>query len=173
MAEMEVIASTHLVRPESLHFDYLSNGSTINAIGNYATTERFKITCEPGSRQLHIYRMIIYIEDVGAFKSAKYGVDIDLTEGIHVKAHAADDSVLADLTAATPVKTNAQWGSLCYDVRLNTYGTGNNGALTVRWTFNNAGAPVSLSEGEYLAVDLKDDFTGLVTHNFMAQGHYE
>ena len=173
MAQQSVHASQKPVPPSALHFDYLSNGSTTNAIGDYgAAVERFKITCESGIRKLYISRLIVYIEDVGNFQSGKYGTDIVLTEGIHVMVHNADDSMAADLTAAQPIITNAQWGALCYDVTVDKFGTGNNNSLIVRWTFSNAGAPVTLSQGQYLAVDLNDDFSGLVKHTFMAQGYY-
>ena len=173
MGEKSLFAGQKPVPSEYLHYDYLSNGSTINAVGNYSgAEEHFKITCKEGSQKLHIYRLIIYLEDVGAFKSDRYGVDLVLTNGIHVRTHNGGDTVHADLTAADPIMTNAQWGALCYDVSLDTFGTGNNGSLTVRWTLANAGAPVTLSAGEYLAVDLEDDYTGLVKHTFMAQGYY-
>ena len=173
MGEKSLFAGQKPVPSEALHFDYLTNGSTTNAVGNYSgAEEHFKITCKSGSQKLYIHRLIIYIEDVGAFKSGKYGVDLTLTNGIHVRTHDSDDSVHADLTAADPITTNAQWGALCYDVNLDTFGIGNNGSLIVRWTLSNAGAPVTLSAGEYLAVDLEDDYTGLVRHTFMAQGYY-
>ena len=172
MAQQSVHVSQKPVPSEHLHFDYLSNGATINAVGNYATEEHFKITCKTGSQKLYIHRMVIYLEDVGAFKSDKYGVDLTLVNGIHVRTHDADDSVHADLTADAPIMTNAQWGALCYDVTMDTFGTGNNGSLIVRWTFSNAGAPVTLSAGEYLAVDLEDDYTALVKQTFMVQGYY-
>ena len=111
-------------------------------------------------------------DDALHFQSGKYGTDITLTSGIHVRVHDSDDSVHADLTAADPIITNAQWGALCYDINVDKFGTGNNGSMIVRWTFSNAGAPVTLSAGEYLAVDLEDDYSGLVKHTFMAQGYY-
>jgi hypothetical protein len=171
--ESQLYAGQKPVHPDRLHYDYMTNGVTKDAVGDYrSAVERFKITCASGSQRLHLHRMIIYVEDVGNFKSAKYGVDLDLSEGIHVRVHAANDSIHADLTAADPIITNAQWGALCYDVTLDTYGTGNNGSLAVRWTFDRAGAPVTLSSGEYLAVDLNDDFTALEKHTFMVQGYY-
>ena len=173
MAEKALHAGQKPVPPSALHFDYLSNGSTTNAIGNYAAgVERFKITCKQGSQKLHISRLIVYIEDVGNFQSGKYGTDLVLSEGVHVMVHDAADAMLADLTAAQSIITNAQWGALCYDVTVDKFGTGNNNSLLARWTFSNAGAPVTLSAGEYLAVDLNDDFSGLVKHTFMAQGYY-
>ena len=171
--ESQLYASGKPVHPDRLHFDYMTNGVTKDAVGDYTSAvERFKITCETGSQKLHLHRMIIYLEDVGAFKSAKYGVDLDLSSGVHVRVHAADDSIHADLTASDPIITNAQWGALCYDVTLDTFGTGNNGSLAVRWTLANAGVPVTLTSGEYLAVDLNDDFTGLEKQTFMVQGYY-
>ena len=172
MAEKEVFVSQKAIPPSDMWFDYLSNGSTIHAIGNYATPESFRVTCKIGSQKLYINRLIVYIEDSGAFLSAKYGADLTLTNGIHVHVKDSSDALLLDLTGANPVLTNAQWSGLCYDVALDTYGAGNNGSLAVRWTFANAGAPISLSPGDYLEVELEDDYTGLVDHTFMVQGLY-
>ena len=171
--ESQLYTGAKPVPPESMHFDYLSNGSTIHAVGNYATPESFRITCVSGSRKLHIYRMIVYWEDVGGAKSGKYGTDLVLANGIHVHAKDSEDALLQDLTGNNPVMTNAQWSGLCYDVVIDKYGSGQNGSLASRWTFNNAGAPISLSAGDYLEVELEDDYTGLVEHTFMIQGHYE
>lgn len=172
MAEKSIYAGGKPVPPEALVFEYLSNGSTVQAVGNYSgAVEEFAIECKTGSQRLHIARMIVYLEDVGAFPSDKYGYNLTLTNGIHVYVHDAAHAVVAHLNHDLPVYTNAQWGRLCYDVDYQNYGTGND-SLAVRWTFERSGKPVTLSPGQHLTVALEDDFTGLVDHTFMVQGYY-
>ncbi len=94
-----------------------------------------------------------------------------LTNGITVRLQDSGGTVL-DLTDGLPVKTNAGWGQLCYDVDLKSWGAGNE-LLLVRWTFERAGQPLRL-EGEdsgRLEVVLNDDFTGLLAHTFQVQGY--
>ena len=173
MAESEEYASSKPVAPADMVFEYLSNGSTVHATGNYlSAADDFRITCKTGSQKLHLYRMVAYIEDSGAFLSAKYGADLTLVNGIHVTIRDTDDAELAHLDGGVPILTNAQWGALCYDVSLDTFGAGNNGSLAVRWTFANSGKLLSLSSGQYLSVELNDDFTSLIDHTFMVQGYY-
>ena len=172
MAQQEVTAIGKAVPPAQLISEFASNGSTIDAIGNYeAGVERFKITCKSGIQKLNVHRMIVNIEDVGNFSAGAYGNAIVLSEGINVCVRNAADAVLVNLTGTAKVQTNAQWGAYCHDVTLHSFGQGNN-TLTVRWTFANMGKSISLSAGEYLSIELNDDFSGLVHHNFMLQGHY-
>ena len=172
MAEKSVFSGGKPVPAQDLHFEYANNGSGFQATGNYAGgVEQFKVTCKTGSQKLHLTRMIIYLEDVGNFNSSVYGVNITLTNGITVVVYDADDTELQRLTCEDAVLTNAQWARLCYDASYLSWGNGND-SLTVRWTFERSGKPVSLTSGQYLAVELNDDFTGLEDHTFMLQGHY-
>lgn len=152
----------------------LSNGSTHNAIGNYAgAVEQF--TWAPGNNfRALIHRMIVLVEDAGAFDANKYGNGIVLTNGISVYVRDGDDAVVANLTPTiAPVKTNAEWGALCFDVDVKEWGTGNE-ILLVRWTFERAGIALLLDgdEGHYISVELNDTYVNLVQHRFLIQGYY-
>jgi len=171
MAEKSLYAGQKPVPPASMRFVYLSNGSTTDGVGNYTTPEEFKITCETGSRKLHIARMIVYIEDAGSFDMEKYGNGLTLVNGIHISVKDSGGTEIVDLDGGVNVFSNGGWGALCHDVTVHTYGTGNN-SLTARWTFAKSGTPVSLSSGEEFIVTLHDDFTALVKHTFMIQGFY-
>lgn len=150
---------------------YLSNGSTTSAVGNYAGgVERFKYTC-PTNRRVSLERMLVYVEDTGAFDAEKYGNGITLTNGIRVYVRNPADEIITALDGGLAVKTNAQWGRLCYDADVKKWGTGNE-ILVVRWTFSRAGAPVFLTEGHYLSVELNDTFVNLVDHTFLVQGTF-
>jgi len=150
---------------------FLSNGSTTSAVGNYASAvERF-IWTPLTNRTAHIYRMIVTIEDAGAFDAAKYGNNITLTKGIQVVVrNVADDSQVHNLAAGV-IKTSGDWGARCFDVDVKKWGTGNE-ILVVRWTFARAGSPIALNDSMYLSVELNDDFSNLVNHRFLIQGEY-
>lgn len=163
--------ATPPIHPRHRISAFLSNGSTVRATGNYLSAmERFIWTPLPG-RTAHIHRMIIAVEDAGAFDAAKYGNALVLVNGIRLTVrNTADDSQVHDYTAGL-VFTNSDWAARAFDADVKTWGTGNE-ILVVRWTFTRAGSPIALDDSMYLSMDLNDDFTGLVNHRFKVQGEY-
>ncbi len=79
--------------------------------------------------------------------------------------------VVKDLTDGLPIKSNAAWGRVCYDIDISTFGTGDN-FVECRWTFAKSGKFLELNgqAGEWLEAYLSDDLSGLVSHTFMVQG---
>jgi hypothetical protein len=149
----------------------------IDAIGNYlSAAESFYIEPAAGEKY-HINRLIVYIEDVGAFDSGKYGKDVNVFRGIHM--HATKSGNVVDLMPM-PVFTNSGWGQYCYDISLHSFGGGQvNGVMVVRWTFGRAlpqgldaldADVLTLHAGDKLEVTLNDNFSGLVGHRFIVQG---
>ena len=155
-------------------YQYLatSTGGT-NAIADYSTGMSFAIT--PTSTQdFRIERMMIHIQDTGAFAAEEYGnLGSALTNGVKIRVMNST-GVKYDLTGDLPVKTNAQWGRQCYDVRIDTWGVGDE-FLSARWTFSKGGYPLRLdgTKGEYLEAYLTDTCTGLNEHNFYVNGYIE
>lgn len=157
------------------YLDTVGDGSgTKEAIGNYSDAgdgvTEFKITPAAGEI-FEINRMIISLSDVGSLDSDSYGNGITLTNGISVVL-GNDTGVLYTLTNGDPIKTNSNWGHLCYDVNVLEFGQGNE-HLVVRWTFTKGyGGPFTLDgdHGDYLAVILNDSFVGLTEHRFHVQG---
>ena len=134
------------------------------------TPARFYVG-SPG-RVITINRLIVHISDAANPSSDEYGnLGAALTNGIAVNVKDVSGTVVLDLTDALPIKTNADWGRVCYDVQLTSFGAGND-FIQVRWTFAKSGRPLTLPPGYTFGVDLNDDFTGLDGHTFMAQGHY-
>ena len=172
--ESQLYAGGKPILPGAKISKYLSNGSTIEAIGNYAAApESFRFKCKSGSQKLHRARIIVTIEDSGEFNTDLYGKDIVLTNGISLMVRDESDTLLMDYTDDDPVHTNVEWAEYCYDVQYHDFGTGSaNKFLNVRWTFERSGKFLSLSSGDYLEVSLNDDFTGLVAHRFLVQGYY-
>lgn len=142
-----------------------------NANGNYASAADILYIQPPAGYTFHIARMIVEIEDTGVMRAEYYGsTNGALTNGIQVREQ-DDSGTINDLTDGVPIKTNAGWGSQCYDVDVKSWGAGNE-VLLVRWTFAASGAPIVLdgANNERLEVVLNDDLSGLVEHRFMVQG---
>ena len=144
---------------------------TKNATGNYSSAmESFGI--QPGSKEIMlVHRMIVLIEDTAVIQAEEYGnLGAALTNGVVVYKTIAGE-VDQDLTDGIPIKTNSQWGSLCFDTEVKAWGAGNQVVL-VRWTFSRAGEPLYLNgyKSEAIEVRLNDDLQGLINHTFMAQG---
>ncbi len=160
------------VRAENWVSSFLTDGSTIHAIGNYADAglglTQFKFA---PTRKVAVHRMIAYIQDTGNFSVSTYGNGITLANGLRLLVRKADDSLIQAIDGGTPIQANADWSSLCYDINYHSFGVGDN-ALAVRWTFSRAGAPILIDGtlGEYLVMELNDDFSSLTDHTFCAQG---
>lgn len=167
------------MRPENIIAQFADTdgdgGGTINAIGNYSgTADDFYIEAQAGER-IGIARVIVQIEDSGAFDAGTYGNGVALTNGITVLVLDSENSTIIDLTGGEPIKKNSDWGRLCYDVQVLDWGTGNEFCLA-RWTFSrmsDQGDPLILSEGQKLVFRLNDDFSGLVGHRFFIEGEHQ
>lgn len=158
----------------SRFLDTNGDGSgTENFIGNHAATVAY---IQPATTEIfRLTRLIISIEDESGIKSGLYGSIAALPNGITISI--VDDSgTLVDLTDGVPIKTNGQWGQLCYDVDLKSWSASpTNEMLLVRFTFTRMGQDIRLS-GEHSArlnVNLNDNFTGLISHRFLVQGYIE
>lgn len=156
----------------SRQLDTNGDGSgTINANGNYAAPTRFYIQPAPGEI-IYIARLIVTIEDTTGFQAEEYGnLGAALTNGITLQ-RSVNGVQTANYTPAT-IKTNADWGTYCYDVDLKSWGAGDE-VILVRWTLQQSGVGVILNGDnlESLDIVLNDDLSGLITHFFVVQGHY-
>ena len=143
---------------------------TKNAVGNYASAAETFYIAPPATKVFYIHRLIVTITDAGAPDSGKYGNNIVLTNGI--LASVTNNSTEIDLCDGVPVKTNADWGRMCYDMKPDTFGAGND-SVTVRWTFSKSGQPLILAgdRSDQFTITLNDDFSDLIGHYFMIQGY--
>lgn len=125
----------------------------------------------PASGEVYtVERMIIYIEDNVAIDATNYGGISALTNGITLKIlKQSDDSVVQDLLDGLPIKKNGHWARMCYDVVAGAYGNADD-YLSVRWTFSKAGAPLVLTDENYLSLQVNDDLSALFGHFAMVQG---
>lgn len=141
---------------------------TSNANGNYSSAaEDFYIEC-PANSTIMINRMIVKLEDTGAFDVESYGNGVSLTNGVRVFHERR--GVEHEITA-TPIFTNGDWAGHCFDTRVDAYGQGDE-QLSARWSFDRFGGPLFLQVGDKFIVRLEDNFTGLVAHEFIAEGSF-
>ena len=151
---------------------------TKNANGNYSgAVEEFYI--QPAADEvMQIARLLISIEDTTGMQANEYGdLGSALGNGITIEEE-RNGTVVTDFTDGVPITTNAEWGTLCYDVDVKSWGqTPTNELLVARFTFARSERNVRL-EGtsptpDRLVVSLNDTLTGLIRHTFMVQGFYE
>ena len=156
------------------YLDETGDGTgNISATADYtsATTD-FKFV--PGPNEIiRVNRLLISVVDTQPFNADLYGKDVVLSTGISVTKKNAS-GVVQDLTNGQLIKTNSDWGHVAFDVNNLSFGAGNQ-HLVVRWTFANVGQPLRIdgNKGEFFAVTLADNFTGLLEHLFNVQGYYE
>jgi len=150
--------------------DTVGDGTgTKNATGDYSTPQAFRISAPSGGLYM-IERMIVHIRDAQALSADNYGNLAELTTGVSVKVYNGDTEDV-DLTDGEPIKNHADWDGQCYDGKTTDFGSGNN-FYTVRWTFSKAGQPLYLHGDWNLRVELADNLTGLIKHQFRVQGVY-
>lgn len=147
---------------------------TIDATGDYSDAtgtgvEDFYYEAVKGTT---IERMLVSVGDTAGMQSQEYGnIGAALTNGVSVLLYNEHGALYEDLTAGQPVKTNAEWGALCFDVDVKTWGSGNE-LLVARWTFAKSGLPLHLPAGAKLVVRVNDKMDGLLSHRYMIQGHH-
>ena len=151
-------------------YEFLASGAAKNAnVDGSVTPVIFKYTPTAGF-DCYLHRMLVHIEDVGAFDADKYGNNIIVANGMNVGVYnQSDDSVVTAIDAGETIKTNSHWGKHCFDISHETFGIGNE-ALNVRWTFSKAGYPLHIRAQEYFGVVINDNLAGLVAHYFTVQG---
>jgi hypothetical protein len=146
---------------------------TENFIGSHLATTAY---IQPATTEIiRLTRLIVSIEDGTGIKSGLYGGLSALTNGITI-TQTDDSGTLVDFTDGVPIKTNAQWGQLCYDVSWHAWSASPTEEMVlVRYTFSRMGQDVRLNgaNAAKLQVNLNDNFTGLLSHRFLVQGYYE
>ena len=143
-------------------------------IGDYSTIPK-TLYITPGTNvgsggPIQLHRMLIRVEDGTNMTATEYGrLGSALTTGI--KFAVVRDGVVQGVFPDAGIETNADWGALCYDVDIKTWGSPpTDDVLVVRWTFAKAGNPIRLQPGDEFQIILADNFTGLVAQSFHVQG---
>ena len=148
-----------------------ATGSFEANVDGSVTPVVFKLKPQNARQAILIHRMIVHIQDAAtAFNASNYGGVSTLTNGLTGGIYReSDDSVLSEISGGFTVKSNADWGALCFDAVPLDFGSGSE-FFQVRWTFTKAGAPLRIIPGTYFGINVNDDLTGLTRHTFMMQG---
>lgn len=156
------------------YLDTNGNGTgTDSAIGDYSSVEGIFYVQPSLNQVLTLHRLIVCIQDGQGFRAERYvSLGAALSNGVALRV-SNDKGIVTDVTNGNPIVNNAGWGGLCYDVDLKTWGAGDE-ILLARYSFDKAGTQIALDgdNGDKFEVLLNDNFTGVVTHRFMVQGHY-
>ena len=137
---------THIIE----YLDTNGDGTgTVSATGDYlATADDFYYQA---TEACEIHRLVVTIQDAGIMTAAAYGFNIALTNGIRIFQSLA--GVEFKLDGGIGIKTNADWGSIAYDVDVKEWGAGNQ-ILVSRLTFAKMGKPIILNANDRFIVRL-------------------
>jgi hypothetical protein len=125
---------------------------------------------------LEVTRLLVQVRASGSPVSAeRYGDQTALTGGITIQK-SGKRGVIADLTDGLTIKNNGDWGRVCYDVNSTGFVSGDQ-FVHVRWTFKKHGKSVILDGDRLERLEVVfvagDDFSGLASHTFTAQGNFK
>lgn len=128
-------------------------------------------------KRAYIERLIVHLEDTGSIDADGFGNGAALNRGLKIgvqRPSFGSDNWDFDLLDGQTIKTNGQWGGVCFDVDVRGWGTGDE-VLAVRWTFGRSGQPLELDGGndECVVVWFDEDLSGLNEHTMMVQGYYD
>ena len=131
----------------------------------------------PGiGEKFRVHDMHIHYDDIGKMDNTGFGAGTGLTNGITIAVKDANDDIIIDITDGIACGANADWARYAETVQLLDWGSGNtDDMLTARFEFSSHGAPLRLDgdAGEYLAVTLNDDLSGLEEFKVYAEGVIE
>lgn len=164
--------ATHLKPPTKIYNNFLKNsaGSIDMAVDGSASATPFFISC-PANTEIEIHRCLLGILDTKGMQAEEYGdTGSSLSAGLSLKVMSGS-TVLADLTGGIPIKTNAGWSQVCYDVTLGAFTNTTNAVLQARWTFSKGGQPIRLTAGQRLEMVVDDDLSGMLRQTIMVQGY--
>ena len=155
-------------------YKFLSSDGTDGGTTNMATTAGTYYRGPAAGRVWHIERIVVNIEDaIASIKPNLFGGLSKLTNGCKLEAQ-RDGGVILSFTDGFPIKQNADWGNLCYDVSYQDSGNAaNTSNVQARFTFGKAGQPLVLkgSRLERLAIVTQDDLSALEAFTINVQGY--
>jgi hypothetical protein len=155
------------------YLDTVGDGSGVkDHAADYGDDDAAPVFIKPPESEVYVLsRVLISIVAAGQVAAAKFGDMSALINGIAIKMERGAVALL-DLTDGLPIKTNSDWGRLCFDVSTQGTGPGDTYILA-RWTFLKAGKPLYLDGGrdDRLAFYLDDDFSDLTEMTFQVQGY--
>ena len=160
--------------PNELLFAHLTlngDGSTIDMAVDGTTPKKFRYVC-PADKVALITRVLMHLHDIDIQYEYFAGLGVALTNGLTIKIHDADDTVLKDFTNDHPFKHTAQFSMLAGpDIPILSSAVGNDpDVLAMRWTLAKSGFSPLLTAGQYFEVVVQDDLQGLSHFEWIIHG---
>lgn len=165
-----MVVTNNSSSPKNKFFKFFRNtadDSISMAVNGSVTAVPFRITATNGS--IEVTRVNVTLID-GAIRYGQYGgLGAALTNGITVRAHDVDDTVLCDYLDGETIKANEDWGWLAGADNIVIQAAGDD-SFPVRWTIEKSGKKSLLTEGQYIEIKISDNVAGLTKHTAFAQG---
>jgi hypothetical protein len=156
------------------HVDATGDGTGSHEMNVDGSTTPVNFLLQPGAGEFYsVHRMLVTVRDgkTGWAPSTFGGLAL-LTNGVQLAFESSDGvTEYLDLTEGEPIKDNAGWGGLAYDVDVKDYGGGGTDvALLSRLSFDKFGGPITISDSDRFRVTVSDDLTGLVSFHIVLEG---
>ena len=140
-----------------------------NAARDFSGEATEFIICPENDQMFCLSTLNIVIADVGAFTPFTYGCRSGLVNGIAVQEHDSE-GIVNDFTNGNVITNNLGWAGYGDSVDFITWDAGHK-TLISRYNFSDCHrVQLDSLKGDYLAVILNDDFSGLSAHNFFVTG---
>lgn len=154
-----------------------NDGVTVDAIEDYSDAGEGKTAfiIKPKAGEIYrIARLIVSYKDSGSFDSGGYGNGISLINGVEGWFRKDGVDLIPAFDPQFPIKKNPDWATICYDTRVDSYGSGEE-QLSARFTFLKTGKYMELvgDNGDEFVLYFNDDFTGLNSQKLIVQGYYQ
>ncbi len=150
----------------------LTNGSTENAIGDYSVTPSDFIYTTT-KIDFYITEVHLMMQEGSAFNIDNYAGVPPLTNGIQLfyTQNGSSKKYLID----TPIKSNRDFLSFCYDTKNNTSEWPGENSMCVKFNLSQSCASICLPQiGDKIGFELSDDFTtGITYQHFSVSGYYQ
>ena len=157
------------------HLDTVGDGSGSHDGNVDGSTTSVLFCLNPPTSGAHvIHRLHVVIEDGGSFRTNTYGALAELANGLRVGYfNTATGAIVEDLTATHAITSNFGWALHAYPATLYEWGGGNSHLVAI-WDFAEDGLSLLVDSGDptrCFGVEVRDDLTGLVAHEFIVYGY--
>ena len=167
------ISQTH--PPLLRTLDTVGDGSGAHDfIGDYSVVATQAIIKPPDNEIYMLTEFVAQYSDAGKFQQNVYGsLAAALPNGLIIGAYDRENNLIFSLSNGNPIITNDLWAHLGYVGDLLEWGVATTTTLTAALDSISFGTefPLNGNKGEYLKVDLSDNFTGLIDQTFLAKGY--
>lgn len=157
------------------HLDTVGDGSGSHDGNVDGSTTSVLFCLNPPTSGAHvIHRLHVVVEDGGSFRTNTYGALAELANGLRVGYFNTDTgAIVEDLTATHAITSNFGWALHAYPATLYEWGGGNSHLVAI-WDFAEDGLSLIVDSGDptrCFGVEVRDDLTGLVAHEFIVYGY--